>query len=142
MFFLFVYRYFLLLRSNQNNGLWIVVALDIYCGEKTQFISLKPKKGGGVTIGDSKILPILGKGNVGNSTTFIYNVRYFKGIKYNLLSVSQLHDDGHKVVFKKNKCVITVGTNKIPLVARREHNVYVLDFDLQDTCYKLDLNDH
>ena len=67
------------------------------CGDKTQFKSLKMKRGGGVTIGDSKTLPILGKGKVGNDTASISNVRFVKGLKYNLLSVSQLHDDGHKV---------------------------------------------
>ena len=103
------------------------------CGDKAQFISLKFKKGGGVTIGDSKTLPILGKGKIGNDTMFIDNVRYVKGLKYNLLSVSQLHDDGHSVVFDKEKCVITVSTNQIPLVARREGNVYILDFELQET---------
>ena len=95
------------------------------CGDKSQFISLTMKRGGGVTIGDSKSLPILGKGKVGNGTTFINNVRYVKGLKYNLLSVSQLHDDGHKVDFYKDKCIITDGTNKVPLVARREGNIYI-----------------
>ncbi|WOH12597.1 hypothetical protein DCAR_0832103 [Daucus carota subsp. sativus] len=36
-------------------------------GDKSQFLSLKMKKGGRVTIGDSKTLPILGKGTIGNS---------------------------------------------------------------------------
>ena len=103
------------------------------CGDKTQFKSLKLKRGGGVTIGDSKTLPILGKGKVGNDTASISNVRFVKGLKYNLLSVSQLHDDGHKVEFSKDKCVITVGTNQIPLVARRKGNIYILDFELQKT---------
>ncbi|XP_063942869.1 uncharacterized protein LOC108194565 [Daucus carota subsp. sativus] len=103
------------------------------CGDKIQFKSLKLKRGGGVTIGDSKTLPILGKGKVGNDTASISNVRFVKGLKYNLLSVSQLHDDGHKVEFSKDKCVITVGTNQIPLVARRKGNIYILDFELQKT---------
>ena len=65
------------------------------CGDKTQFRSLKIKRGG-VTIGNSKTLHILGKGKIGNDTTSISNVRSVKALKYNLLSVSQLHDDGHK----------------------------------------------
>ena len=44
-----------------------------------------------------------------------------------------MHDDGHSVFFDKEICVITVATNHIPLVARKEGNVYVLDFELQET---------
>lgn len=95
------------------------------CGDKSQFLSLKKKKGGRVTIGDSKTLQILGKGTIGNSVISIDKVQYVRGLKYNLLSISQLFDDGHDVVFDKNKCTIIVSTNKVPLVARREGNIYI-----------------
>ncbi|KAL8097244.1 hypothetical protein AgCh_030390 [Apium graveolens] len=91
------------------------------------------KKGGRVTIGDSKTLQILGKGKIGNKHISIDKVQYVKGLKYNLLSISQLYDDGHKVDFGIEKCIITIGTNKVPLVARREGNIYILDFELQKT---------
>ncbi|KAK1396192.1 hypothetical protein POM88_006055 [Heracleum sosnowskyi] len=41
------------------------------CGDKSQFLSLKMKKGGSVTIGDNKTLRILGKGTIGNSNISI-----------------------------------------------------------------------
>ena len=100
------------------------------CGDKAQFKSLKMIKGGRVTIGNSKTLQILGKGTIGNSIISIDKVQYVKGLSYNLLSVSQLFDDGHLVDFGIDKCTVTIGTNKVPLVARREGNIYVLDFDL------------
>ena len=100
------------------------------CGDKSQFLSLKKKTGGSVIIGDSKTLQILGKGKVGNSKISIDKVQYVRGLKYNLLSISQLFDDGHDVNFEKDKCIITIGANKFPLVARREGNIYVLDFEL------------
>lgn len=39
-------------------------------GDKFQFLSLKMKKGGSVTISDSKILPIRGKGTFGKSSFY------------------------------------------------------------------------
>ena len=99
---------------------WI---LDSECtrhmsGDKSQFLSLKMKKGGRVTIGDNKTLPILGKGFIGNSIISINKVQYVKGLTYNLLSLSQLFDDGHIVNFGKHECTILVGANKTPLVAK------------------------
>ncbi|KAL8107872.1 hypothetical protein AgCh_024325 [Apium graveolens] len=102
-------------------------------GDKAQFLSLQMKKGGRVTIGDSKTLQILGKGKIGNKHISIDKVQYVKGLKYNLLSISQLYDDGHTVNFGIDKCIIAIGTNKVPLVARREGNIYILDFELQKT---------
>ena len=98
------------------------------CEDRSQFLSLKKKKGGKVTIGNSKTLQILGKGTIGNSNISIVNVQYVQGLTYNLLSISQLYDDGHTVDFNKEKCTIYVGTNKVPLVARREGNIYIIDF--------------
>ena len=103
------------------------------CGDKSQFKKLKMKKGGRVTIGNSKTLRTLGKGTIGNDNISIDKVQYVKGLAYNLLSISQLFDDGHEVMFYIDKCIIIIGTNKVPLVARREGNIYILDFDLQET---------
>ena len=60
-------------------------------GEKSLFLSLKKKKGGRVTIGDNKTLPILGKGTIGNSIISINKVQYVKGLTYNLLSICLLY---------------------------------------------------
>ena len=123
------------LAARVKSTQWI---LDSGCtrhmsGDKAQFLSLQMKKGGRVTIGDSKTLQILGKGKIGNKLISIDKVQYVKGLKYNLLSISQLYDDGHTVNFGIDKCIITIGTNKVPLVARREGNIYILDFELQKT---------
>ena len=115
------------LAARVKSTQWI---LDSGCtrhmsGDKAQFLSLQMKKGGRVTIGDSKTLQILGKGKIGNKHISIDKVQYVKGLKYNLLSISQLYDDGHTVNFGIDKCIITIGTNKVPLVARREGNIYI-----------------
>ena len=60
------------------------------CGDKNQFITIEPKEDGGiVTFGDNgqgKIVDI-DKIQI-NSTTFIDNVHYVKGLKHNLISIS------------------------------------------------------
>ena len=111
------------------------------CGDKSQLLNLKMKKGGSVTIGDNKTLPILRKGTIGNSIISIERVQYVQGLKYNLILISQLYDDGYFVDFGKERCIINVGTNKVLLVARREGNIYILDFEMQGTSYYLDVVD-
>ena len=106
-------------------------------GEKSQFLSLKMKKGGRVTIGDSKTLPIFGKGTIGNSIISINKVQYVKGLTYNLLSISQLFDDGNIVNFAKDNCTILVGAKNTSLIAKREGNVYVLNLEEQEAGNKL-----
>lgn len=97
--------------------------------DKSQFLSLKMKKGGRVTIGDSKTLPILGKRAIRNSIISINKVQYVKGLTYNLIIISHLFDGDHFVNFGKNDCTILVGVNKNPLVAKREGNINVLNFE-------------
>ena len=100
--------------------------------DETQFSSLKPKDGGFVTFGDNGKGKIIGIGSIGkNSSTSIENVLLVKGLKHNLLSISQLCDKGCKVVFESLKCeVIDINTNKTILIGHRQGNIYM--FDLND----------
>ncbi|KAL8157440.1 hypothetical protein AgCh_002223 [Apium graveolens] len=100
-------------------------------GDKSKFISLVAKEGGLVTLGDSNTVRIIGKGIIGNDRFAISNVRLVDGLKYNLISVSQLTDVGHKVKFDKDVCYIGTKTNEFALVAKRKENIFVLDFDEQ-----------
>ena len=62
-------------------------------GDETQFKSLKPKDGGFVTFGDNGKGRIIEIGSIGkNSSTSIENVLFVKGLKHNLLNISQLYD--------------------------------------------------
>ena len=68
--------------------------------DKNLFMDLKPKSGGDVTFGDNSKRQIEGIGSIGNnSSTHIENVLLIKGLKHNLLSISQLCDKGHRVIF-------------------------------------------
>ncbi|KAL8087683.1 hypothetical protein AgCh_037723 [Apium graveolens] len=100
-------------------------------GDKSKFLSLVAKEGGLVTLGDSNTVRIIGKGTIGNDRFAISNVRLVDGLKYNLISVSQLTDAGHKVKFDKDVCYIGTKTNEFALVAKRKGNIFVLDFDEQ-----------
>ena len=58
------------------------------------------KKKGFVSYGDQNKGAILGKGSIYNpSTITISNVMLVEGLRHNLLSISQLCDNGYKVSF-------------------------------------------
>ncbi|PKA47763.1 hypothetical protein AXF42_Ash014540 [Apostasia shenzhenica] len=76
-------------------------------GDKSKFITLKPRNGGLVTFGDDTKKRIIGIGKVGkDSTTFIDKVLLVDGLAYNLLSISQLCDNGYDILFDASKCLI------------------------------------
>ena len=69
-------------------------------GDTSNFLSLQEHEGGGVSFGGGKKDSILGMGKIGKSeSNSINNVHYVEGLKYNLLSISQMRDIGNKVKF-------------------------------------------
>ena len=69
-------------------------------GDVKNFLSLKTLQGGGVSFGDGKKGYILGVGKVGKSLEeSIDNVYHVGGLKYSLLSVSQICDKGYEARF-------------------------------------------
>ncbi|XP_050882935.1 uncharacterized protein LOC127086256 [Lathyrus oleraceus] len=95
------------LESTSN--LWY---LDSGCskhmtGNINKFSNLNLKAKGFVTYGDNNKGKIPGKGIVGAPPfTSIKDVLYVKGLKHNLLSISQLCDKGFKIKFTKDECLI------------------------------------
>lgn len=52
---------------------------------------------------------IKGKGSLVSKKKFkVDNVLFFDGIIHNLLSVSQMCDEGHEVIFGSKNCVLTI----------------------------------
>ena len=99
-------------------------------GDKSKLSSFTPKDGGFVTFGDNSKGKIIGVGNIDNYSSCIENVLLVDGLKHNLISISQLCDKNYKVIFDKNKCIITHTLNdKILFIASRHENVYTFDFD-------------
>lgn len=92
------------LKSNvKDKSMWY---LDGKCsknmiGRKENFKKLIPQQRGKVTFEDNSKGHIKSIGTIGNnSSTHINKVLFVNGLKYNLLSVSQLCDKGLKVVLK------------------------------------------
>lgn len=60
----------------------------------------------------------------------IENVYYVNGLKYSLLSVSQICDKENEVRFRSESCiVINLTSHRMILTARRVKNMYVADLD-------------
>ena len=61
--------------------------------DKEQFNKLDAKDGGHVTFGNNAKRKIISIGKIGNPQSLsIHHVLFIDGLKYNLLSISQLYD--------------------------------------------------
>ena len=69
-------------------------------GDRMKFDKLINYKGGNVSFGDDSSRKIKGFGSLMLSDKMsIHDVYYVDGLKYNLLSVSQIFDHGYEVIF-------------------------------------------
>ncbi|KAJ9538252.1 hypothetical protein OSB04_030985 [Centaurea solstitialis] len=135
--------------GNQGRGknLWHV---DSGCSRHmTGIMSLlenfKRFEGGHVAFGDNpKGGKVSGKGKISKGMMTFEDVYYVEQLKYNLLSVSQVCDKKHSILFNDEECLILspefkiVDENVILLRAPRKDNVYCLD--LEDVSSKSSLN--
>ena len=85
-------------------------------------------EGGTVTFGDDSNGNIIGIDNIKiGSSLLIENVILIDGLKHNLLSISQLCDQGFKVIFDDFSCnVLDSKTNACILSRFGENNVYII----------------
>ena len=98
-------------------------------GDRSYFTKLKEYNGGNVTFGDKKKGKVIGIGTVGNASLSISKVFLVDGLKHNLISISQLCDNGYHVAFKSSKCIIKNANNDTLFTACRDKNVYTINFD-------------
>ncbi|XP_075675043.1 uncharacterized protein LOC142644282 [Castanea sativa] len=76
-------------------------------GDKSLFKPLKEKVGDYVTFGDGSHAQVLGKGIIEISgLPLLKDVLYIKGLKVNLLSITQIFDEDFLVQFSKKGCTI------------------------------------
>jgi hypothetical protein len=75
---------------------------------KKKFLHYEKKKNGSVSFGNDNSSKIIGEGTVriGNKNEKTQNVLLVEDMKHNLLSVSQMCDQGHKITFDSKKCEI------------------------------------
>ncbi|KAJ9553579.1 hypothetical protein OSB04_017624 [Centaurea solstitialis] len=135
--------------GNQERGknLWHV---DSGCSRHmTGIMSLlenfKRFEGRHVAFGDNpKGGKVSGKGKISKGMMTFEDVYYVEQLKYNLLSISQVCDKKHSILFNDEECLILspefkiVDENMILLGAPRRDNVYCLD--LEDVSSKSSLN--
>ena len=76
-------------------------------GKSSLFHDLKEQSTGTITLGDKGKCDIVGIGSVGSDSSHsIKDVYLVNGLKYKLLSVSQLCDNGNDVGFNKKRCLV------------------------------------
>jgi len=95
-------------------------------GDKSNFLSLTGFEGGSVAFENDKIEKITGVGKISKSHSYsIDNMYLVDGLKYNLLSVSQLCDRGNHVMFSSDQCLVTnIKTSDVVLRENRHKNIY------------------
>ena len=100
-------------------------------GDKSWFNSFCPKEKGSVTFGDNGKGKILGVGSIGMyPNPIIENVLLVKGLKHNLLSISQLCDKGNQVIFESSMCHIkNIESKEVLFVGHRFENVYIVHLE-------------
>lgn len=107
-------------------------------GDRSKLTDLKETDYHEVTFGDSSKSKVIGIGNVGNKHITIFDVQLVTGLRYNILSISQLCDSGFKITFSPGNCSIFDQSGKLILECLRDHNVYTCDLDsyshLENVC--------
>ncbi len=94
------------------------------------FLDLQPLDGGTVGFRGNQYRQIVGIGKVGKkNSTSIDNVFLVKGLKHNLLSISQFCDSGYSVTFDKNKCEIRKLDQTVVFTVSRYNNLYRIDLE-------------
>jgi hypothetical protein len=77
-------------------------------GDRDKFLTLRKERDGSVSFGNDDSTKIIGKGTIRieNKNTMAEIVQLVENMKHNILSVSQMCDQGHKVTFDSQKCEI------------------------------------
>jgi hypothetical protein len=107
-------------------------------GDRDNFLTLQKERDGSVSFGNDHSAKIIGKRTVriGNNNEKEENVLLVEDMKHNLLSVSQMCDQGHKITFDSQKCEIRKeGPRKlVTTAARTSSNIYVLSEIRNEKC--------
>ena len=74
-------------------------------GDRSKFTHLKIKNRGTISFGDDSNAKIIGIGTIGTNAS-IKEAFLVTGLKFNLLSVSQLYDRNNRVIFEPTHCEV------------------------------------
>ena len=86
----------------------LIVGVQNTTGDRDKFLTLRKERDGSVSFENDDSAKIIGKGTIriGNKNAKAENVVLVEDMKHNLLSVSHMCDQGHKVTFYSKKCEI------------------------------------
>ncbi|KAL0546255.1 hypothetical protein IC582_016161 [Cucumis melo] len=103
---------------------------------RSYFTNLNYCVTGHVIFGDGAKEKIIAKGNIDkDDLPRLNDVRYVDGLKANLISISQLCDQGYKVSFNDIGCVVMNKENQICMSDKRKaDNYYNWNSNMSDTC--------
>ena len=106
---------------------------------KTNLLHYENKKNGSVSFENDNSAKIIEEGTVRieNKNKKAQNVLLVEDMKHNLLRVSQMCDQGHKLTFDSKKCEIRKeGSGKlVDTAARTSNNIYVLSEIGNEKCF-------
>lgn len=131
-------KYLITLVCVQGDRKKYIWYLDSGCsrhmtGCKTLLEEYQVKAGPSITFGDDASGATEGYGVLTNGQIKFTHVAYVNGLKYNLISVSQLCDAGFRVLFDIDQGTIFNINWEVVLVAPRKGNVYALDMSVAPT---------
>jgi hypothetical protein len=107
--------------------------------DKERFLTLKKERYGLVSFGNENSVRILGKGTfkiiIKDSTT--KTILLVEDMKHNLLSISQMCDQEHMLVFYSKKCEIRKEESRklVTTTIRTPRNIYVLNDIGNEICF-------
>jgi hypothetical protein len=106
--------------------------------DKVRFLTLKKEIDWSVYFGNENLAKIIerDKINIGSKDTKEGNVLLVEDMKQNILSVIQMCDQGHKLVFDSQKCdIIKAYSRRVVVIdVRTTSNIYVLSEIRKEKC--------
>ena len=107
-------------------------------GDASLMIELENFDGGYVNFAGSKGGKITGRGKVTNGKITLDKVNYVEQLQHNLMSVSQVCDKGHSVLFTKSEALVLkpgliIPEDWIMMRAPRRNDTYVMDMGVNDS---------
>jgi hypothetical protein len=107
--------------------------------DKNNFLTLKKERDVSVSFENDNSTKIIGRArvNLGRKDAKEKNVLLVEDMKHNLLSVSQMCDQGHKLLFDSKKCEIRKeGSGRlVDTTIRTLNNIYVLNEIGKEICF-------
>ena len=126
--------------QNYNFGEWYVDNgfSKHMTSNKSGFVNIEKDKGS-VSFENNNSKKVLGKGIVklGSKNSLAKNVLLIENMKHNLLSVSQMCDQGHEITFNSKGCNIRkkVLGKLVATTTRTPNNIYMLDEIESEKCH-------